>query len=141
MHQELDDLVTELKITGKSKKFYDIEKFLKHIFEWEKKSEYRFEGYHSEYLYPNLFNLYVSKKFPGGVYQVHFRDENNIKTNGSNMFPKNLSPKELVDIILNNLTDDDYTKGCVDFEYKGMIVRVSFKDEKIFSAFPNTHYK
>lgn len=56
------------------------------------------------------------------------------------MFPKDLSPKELVYTILNNLPDADYMENFINIPYKGMVIYVSFKDGKIFRAYPNTHF-
>ncbi len=139
MHPELNTLSLELKLNGKYKHFYDIDSFLQHIFEWVDISENAFQGYHSEYLYPNMFGLHITKKFPGGVYQAHFNGEK-IKSNGSNMFPKDLSPKELIDAILKNLSGADYLGKCKDIPYKKMVIHVSFTDGKIFRAYPNTHF-
>lgn len=78
MHPELNNLSLELKMNGKDKCFWDIDSFLLHIFEWVDVSENAFQGYHSEYLYPNMFGMYITKKFSGGVYQVHFSDNDKV---------------------------------------------------------------
>lgn len=139
MHPVLNTLSLELKLNGKHKYFYDIDSFLQHIFEWIDISENVFQGYHSEYLYPNMFGLYITKKFSGGVYQVHFSGEKT-KSNGSNMFPKDLSPKELIDAILKNLSDADYLGRYKNIQYKKIIIHVSFTNGKIFRAYPNTNF-
>lgn len=73
MHPELEDLVIELMLQDKVKYFVDIKSFLIHIFKGEVYDDNTLKfGYHSEYLYPNLYGLYVTKRFKNGVYQVKF---------------------------------------------------------------------
>lgn len=86
MHRELEDLMVELKLTGKAKNFCDIEKFLKHIFEALDN-----KGYHSEYYYPGLHNLIVSKQLGHGAYWGYWGD----KHIGSSFFPKDWNGKRV----------------------------------------------
>lgn len=54
------------------------------------------------------------------------------------MFPLNLSPQMLINILLSNLTEEDYKKKTVDIYLEsGLVIKVSFDDGKIFSAIPN----
>lgn len=138
MHPELEDLVIDLKIQNKVKYFVNIESFLTHIFKGEVYEDNTIKaGYHSEYLYPNLYGLYITKKFKNGVYQVKFNSPEKIKQQGSTMFPKNMSPKQLVYGILENLVPKDYDLGkCKVIKIGNLSVQVYFYNNKIFKVEP-----
>ena len=138
MHQELEDLVVELRLQDKVKYFVDIKSFLIHIFKGEVYDDNTLKcGYHSEYLYPNLYGLYVTKKFKNGVYQVKIDSLEKIKSQGSTMFPKSMSPQKLVHGILENLTIEDFKLGKRKMVKIGDLgVCVYFSNNKIFKAEP-----
>lgn len=138
MHPELEDLVIELMLQDKVKYFVDIKSFLIHIFKGEVYDDNTLKvGYHSEYLYPNLYGLYVTKRFKNGVYQVKFDSLEKIKTQGSTMFPKSMSPEKLVYGILENLVIEDFKIGkCKMIKIGNLGVYVYFSDNKIFKAEP-----
>lgn len=72
----------------------------------------------------------------GGAYHVTFGD--NQKGAGSIVFPLNLSPQMLINILLSSLTEEDYKKKAVNIYLEsGLVIKVSFVDGKIFSAIPN----
>lgn len=130
--------MSNMLLSGKAVKFKDIQGFLEHIFEWERwsASQYEFDGYHSEYIHKGCFGLKVNRRYAGGAYHATFED--NQKGAGSTMFPLNLSPQMLINILLSNLTEEDYKKKTVDIYLEGgLVIKVSFDDGKIFSAIPN----
>lgn len=81
---------------------------------------------------------YISqKKFKNGVYQVKFNSPEKIKQQGSTMFPKNMSPKQLVYGILENLVPKDYDLGkCKVIKIGNLSVQVYFSNNKIFKVEP-----
>jgi len=138
MDSRLEFLASNILLSGKAKKFKDIEGFLKHIFEWDShpNSLYEFDGYHSEYIHKGQFNLKINRKYIGGAYHVTFAD--NKKGAGSIMFPIDLSPEMLIKILLSNLTEEDYKKKFVNIELEsGLVIKVCFDNGKIFSAITN----
>lgn len=139
--KEICDLILELTLNGKINNFLDLESFLKHIFIGVEVGEYGFKGYHSEYLFPNKYGAYTTKKLGSGVYQIKFNSNQREKPTGSTMFPKSISPKELVYTIINNLNPNDYKSKYVEINYKNFIIEVHLAENKIFCAMPkNTFY-
>lgn len=139
MHQELEDLVIYLRITGDIKYFCNIEKFLEHIFIGKLSEDGILQwGYHSEYVFPNLYGMYITKKYPNHTYYVRFDKEKSIKNTGSNMFPKDIAPKQLVDIIIKNTPFEELTENTRTkiINYNNIKIHLDIQNKKIRNAYP-----
>lgn len=91
--KEIGYLILELTLNGNNN-FLDLESFLKHIFIGVEVGEYGFKGYHYEYLFPNKYGAYTTKKLGSGVYQIKF--------NSNKRDNKLKLPKTKIKLILGN---------------------------------------